>query len=65
MRAAIDLLARLLARDEEGGDHVLEYLVILGLIVVAVILAFVFLGDAIADLISLIGGRVDEETLGQ
>ena len=42
-----------------------SYAVILGLIVVVAVLAFVFLGDAVADLISLIGGRVDEETIDQ
>ena len=35
----------------------------LGLIVMVAILSFVFLGDAVADLVTLIGGRVDQETL--
>ena len=56
-------LERFLARGERRDDHLVEYAVILGLIVVVAVLAFLFLGDAVADLISLIGGRVDEATI--
>ena len=52
-----------MARGERRDDHLLEYAVILVLIVVVAVLAFVFLGDAVADLISLIGGRVDDVTI--
>jgi Flp pilus assembly pilin Flp len=55
-------LERFLARGERHDDHLVEYAFILVLIVVVAVLAFVFLGDAVADLISLIGGRVDEVT---
>jgi Flp pilus assembly pilin Flp len=63
MRAAKRLLATLLGRDPADDQHVLEYALILSLIVVVVILSLLFLGDAVADLISLVGGGVDEVTL--
>ncbi len=56
-------LERFLARGGRRDDHLVEYVVILVLIVVVAVLAFLFLGDAVADLISLIGGRVDEATV--
>jgi Flp pilus assembly pilin Flp len=62
VRGAFDYLAALLRADGDGG-HRLDYAVILGLIVIVVILAFVFFGDAIADLVTAIGGRVDQATL--
>jgi hypothetical protein len=62
VRSAFEHLAALLRAD--GGDgHRLDYVVILGLIVIVVILAFIFFGDAIADLVTAIGGRVDQATL--
>jgi Flp pilus assembly pilin Flp len=63
MRGAFEYLAALLRGGEDGDEHRLDYAVILGLIVIVVILAFVFLGDPIADLVTTIGGRVDQETL--
>lgn len=63
MKAAKRLLAGLLALGQGEDEHRLELALILALIVVIVILALVFLGDAIADLISLIGGQVDEVTV--
>ena len=62
MRPARHYIDRLLGRGN-GGDHLLEYAFIAFLIVVVAVLAFVFLGDAVAELISLIGGRVDEVTV--
>ncbi len=62
MRPARHYLDRLLGHGN-GGDHLLEYAFIAFLIVVVAVLAFVFLGDAVAELISLIGGRVDEVTV--
>jgi hypothetical protein len=56
-------LERFLARSERRDDHLVEYIVNLVLIIVVAVLAFLFLGDAVADLISLIGGRVDEATI--
>jgi len=52
-----------LARNGLRDDHLVEYVVILVLIALVAVLAFLFLGDAVADLISLIGGRVDEVTV--
>jgi Flp pilus assembly pilin Flp len=64
LRGTREYLAALLGRA--GGDgQLLEYLVILVLIAIVVVLAFVFLGDAIADLITAIGGRVDQQTVPQ
>ena len=56
-------LDRFLALRDDRDNHLLEYAVILVLIVVVAVLALVFLGDTVADLISLIGGRVDEVTV--
>ena len=63
MRSARKYLDRLLEHRTDDDDHLLEYVVIAVLIVVVALLAFVFLGDAVADLVSLIGGRVDDVTL--
>ncbi len=62
MRPARHYLDRLLGHGEDG-DHLLEYAFIALLIIVVAVLALVFLGDAVAELISLIGGRVDEVTV--
>jgi hypothetical protein len=62
VRAALERLAALLGRDPDD-EHLAEYVAILALIVVVAGLSLIFLGDALADLISLIGGRVDEATL--
>jgi Flp pilus assembly pilin Flp len=56
-------LERFVARGGLRDDHLVEYVVILVLIALVAVLAFLFLGDAVADLISLIGGRVDEVTV--
>jgi hypothetical protein len=58
-------LERLLALGRSHDDHLVEYAVILVLIVVVATLALLLLGDAIADLISLIGGRVDQVTIAE
>jgi hypothetical protein len=63
MRSALRYLATLLGRDEDDDRHLLELALILTLIVVVAILSLAFLGDAIADLITLIGGGVDEQTI--
>ena len=63
MRSALRYLATLLGRDEDEDRHLLELALILTLIVVVAILSLAFLGDAIADLITLIGGGVDEQRI--
>ena len=64
MRSALRYLATLLGQVDEDERYLVEFAVILALIAVVALLSLVFLGDAIADLITLIGGRVDEQTLG-
>jgi hypothetical protein len=63
MRATLRYLASLLGR---GGhdEHIVELSVVVVLIVVIVAFALIFLGDPIAHLITLIGGRVDEGLVG-
>jgi Flp pilus assembly pilin Flp len=56
-------LAGLQALGQGEDAHRLELALVLALIVVVVILALVLLGDAVADLISLIGGQVDAVTV--
>lgn len=55
----------LLGHHQEGDQHQLELVLVLALIVIVTVLSFVFLGDAVADLISLIGGHVDENVLSE
>ena len=64
MRSALRYLATLLGQVDEDERYLVEFAFILALIAVVALLSLVFLGDAIADLITLIGGRVDEQTLG-
>jgi hypothetical protein len=64
MRAALRYLASLMGRGGDDG-HLIELAVVVVLIVVVALLSLVFLGDPIADLVSLIGGRVDQNALGE
>jgi hypothetical protein len=64
VRAALHLLAVVLSRHERDR-HEIELLVVLTLIILVTVLSFLFLGDAVADLITLIGGHVDEKTLAE
>lgn len=59
MRSARGLLKDLLAGLPSDRSLLTEYLVIIGLISVVVTLGFIFLGDAISDLISLISSGAD------
>jgi hypothetical protein len=63
MRSALQYLDRLLRHRRDEDDRLFDYAFIAVLIIVVAVLALVFLGDAVADLISLIGGRVDEATI--
>jgi len=45
--------------DEERGQSTVEFAVILVLIAVVAILALIFLGDAIAELMALVGETVE------
>jgi hypothetical protein len=62
VRALRDL-AMLLKRRHDSDHHLVELVLVLALVVIVTALSFVFLGDAVADLISLIGGHVDEVVL--
>jgi Flp pilus assembly pilin Flp len=53
------LLACSGATRNDLGQGLAEYALILGLIAIVAILSLIFLGDTIADLISLIGDTVD------
>jgi hypothetical protein len=64
MRAALRFLAALIGQSGDDERYLVELGVILALIALIALLALVFLGDAVADLITLVGGRVDEQTLG-
>ncbi len=48
--------------DEEEGQGLAEYALILALIAIVAILSLVFLGDTINDLMSYIGSTVSENT---
>ena len=63
MRAALRYLALLLGRGTDD-DHLVDLAIVAVLIVVIVTLSLLFVGDPIADLITLIGGRVDGAGVG-
>ena len=58
-------LVHLLASVRSGGQHgqgLAEYALILALIAIVAILSLVFLGDTLADLLSVIGTTIDANT---
>jgi len=63
LKAPLSLLATLWSRDEEDGQGLAEYALILGLIAVVAIVSLIFLGDTVADLMSTIGNTIDTKTL--
>lgn len=62
MKEALSALAASWSRDDEEGQGLAEYALILGLIAVVAIVSLVFLGDNIADLMSTIGATIDQST---
>ena len=62
MKEGLSILATLWSRDEEEGQGLAEYALILGLIAVVAIVSLVFLGSTIADLMSTIGATIDAST---
>ena len=48
--------------DPERGQGLAEYALILGLIAIVAILSLIFLGDSLADLMSVIGTTIDNAT---
>lgn len=61
MRDTFQLLATSWSGNEEG-QGLAEYALILGLIAIVAILSLIFLGDTIADLMSVIGSTVAANT---
>jgi len=62
---SFELLRRLAehrSADEERGQGLAEYALILALIAIVAILSLIFLGDTINDLMSYIGSAVAENT---
>jgi pilus assembly protein Flp/PilA len=62
LRELIHSLAAWTPAEEEQGQGLAEYALILALIAVVAILSLIFLGDSIADLMSYIGDTVDQNT---
>ena len=60
LREALRALAPLWQRDEQEGQGLAEYALILGLIAIVTILSLIFLGDVIGDLMSFIGTEIDK-----
>ena len=58
----IRLLATMRPAEQEDGQGLAEYALILALIAVVAILSLIFLGDTIADLMSYIGDTIDQNT---
>ena len=58
MSTLVTLLDRYLSRDEEAGQGLAEYALILGLIAVVAIVALLFLGGQVSDKLSVIGGTL-------
>lgn len=56
------LLAALRSRQQEEGQGLAEYALILALIAIVAILSLIFLGDSLADLMSYIGDTIDQNT---
>jgi pilus assembly protein Flp/PilA len=50
------------SRNEEEGQGLAEYALILGLIAVVAIVSLIFLGGTVADLMSTIGNTIDQNT---
>ena len=52
-------IQRLTDRDDEDGQGLAEYALILALIAIVAIVAMIFLGHQISDKLSIIGGTID------
>ena len=62
MRELIRSLATWAPAEGEQGQGLAEYALILALIAVVAILALIFLGDSLADLMSYIGDTIASST---
>lgn len=63
MRESLRTVALFVRRDQEEGQGLAEYALILGLIAIVAIVSLIFLGDTLADLMSTIGSTIDVSTL--
>ncbi len=61
MNELIQLFVALRSGGQQG-QGLAEYALILALIAIVAILSLVFLGDALADLLSMIGSTIDANT---
>ena len=57
------VLAASLSPDEEEGQGLAEYALILSLIAIVAIVSLLFLGEVINDLMSTIGATISSQTL--
>ena len=62
MTTFVRLLTEPRPADEERGQGLAEYALILALIAVVAILSLIFLGDTINELMSFIGSTVSQNT---
>jgi Flp pilus assembly pilin Flp len=62
LKAPPSVLVTMWSRNEEEGQGLAEYALILGLIAVVAIVSLIFLGDTVADLMSMIGNTIDQST---
>ena len=53
------LLTRLLRQDDEAGQGLAEYALILALIAIVAIIALLFLGNQVSDKLSVIGTTLE------
>jgi pilus assembly protein Flp/PilA len=56
------LIQRLTDRDDDTGQGLAEYALILALIAIVAIVALLFMGSQISDKLSVIGGTIDSVT---
>jgi pilus assembly protein Flp/PilA len=52
------VVARVLPADEEGGQGLAEYALILALIAIVAIVALIYLGGQVSDKLSTVGGAL-------
>jgi len=62
LREVIRLLAELRPNDQEEGQGLAEYALILALIAIVAIVSLIFLGQTIGEMMSYIGATIDDVT---
>ena len=58
LRSWLDLARSLVSRDDEDGQGLAEYALILALIAIVAIVALLFLGSQISDKLSIVGNAI-------